>query len=382
MSRVRQPAAHASPTRRVVRYLVRASSMIAWGLTAHTAYNLTRLRRPPNVPPPVAEAVSVLLPVRDEERQVTACLAAVSAQTGVADLEILVYDDQSGDRTAALVTQAGTADPRIRLLDGESLPAGWLGKPHACQEMADQARGTVLVFLDADVVLAPHAVAATVGLLRQAGLDLLSPYPRQLAVTLVERVVQPLLPWSWISTLPLGVAERSSRRSLVAANGQLMAVDTATYARAGGHRAVAGEVLDDLGLARAVRTAGGRVAVADGSDLAVCRMYPDRTSLVEGYAKSLWQAFGSPPGAVAVAGVLSTVYLLPPLAALAGSRWGIAGYLGGVAGRALVARRTGDRVWPDSTAHPVSIAVFTGLVGVSVARHRAGTLTWRGRRLA
>ncbi len=237
----------------------------------------------------------------------------------------------------------------------------------------------MLVFVDADVVLAPHAVAASVALLRWAALDLVSPYPRQLAVTPAERLVQPLLQWSWLTTLPLRVAERSARPSLAAANGQLLVVDAEAYRRAGGHRAVRAEMLEDVALLRAVKAAGGRGGVVDGTALATCRMYAGWPDLRDGYAKSLWSAFGSPAGAAAVVAGLAVAYVLPPLAALRGSRVGLVGYAAGVAGRAVAARRTGSRVWPDSLAHPASVVVFGALVATSVRGHRAGTLTARGR---
>jgi hypothetical protein len=267
------------------------------------------------------------------------------------------------------------------VLTGTPLPPGWLGKPYACQQLADAAdpASDVLVFLDADVRLGPGAIPATVGLL--ADLDLVSPYPRQLAVSPAERLVQPLLQWSWLTFLPLRLAERSGRESLSAANGQLLAVRRAAYDRAGGHAAVRAEVVEDVALLRAVKRAGGRGGVADGTALADCRMYGGWPALRDGYTKSLWSAFGSPAGAVAVAGLLGLAYLVPPLAALAGSRIGLAGYAAGVTGRVVTARRTGGRTWPDALAHPVSVALFTGLTARSLRHHRAGKLSWKGRQL-
>jgi hypothetical protein len=197
--------------------------------------------------------------------------------------------------------------------------------------------------------------------------------------------VQPLLQWSWATLLPLGLAESSPRESLVAANGQLLVVDAAVYRRSGGHEAVRGDVLDDVALLRAVKRSGGRGVVVDGTDVATCRMYDDAGSLVEGYTKSLWSAFGSPAGAAAVVAFLSWLYVVPPVAAVAAptSRartWGLVGYAAGVTGRALVARRTRGRVG-DAFAHPVSVTAFAALVAESWRRHRAGTTTWRGRAL-
>jgi GT2 family glycosyltransferase len=215
----------------------------------------------------VTEPVSVALPVRDEAHRVAPTLAALLAQRGVADLELLVLDDGSTDGTGDFVRRVAGGDPRLRLLRGTPPPRGLPGKPHACAQLAAAARGSVLVFVDADVTLAPHAVAAAVAVLRGAGLDLLSPWPRQLADG-AARLVQPLLQWSWMVSLPLRRAERSAQPALCAANGQFLVVDAAALARAGGFAGVAAEVLDDLAVARAVKRSGGRVGVADGADLA------------------------------------------------------------------------------------------------------------------
>jgi hypothetical protein len=375
-------------TRLTVEATVAAGSVAACVATAHTAYNLQRLRTPPVDPPTVAERVSVLLPARDEAGRIGPCIVALLASEGLRDVEVLVLDDGSTDGTADVVRRAAQGDPRLRLLDGgvEDVPAGWLGKTWACARLASQASGSVLVFVDADVVVAPRGLAASIALLRHTGLDLVSPYPRQEADGALPRLVQPLLQWSWATLLPLGLAESSSRESLVAANGQLLVIDARAYAACGGHDAVRGEVLDDVALLRAVKRSGGRGVVADGTHVATCRMYDDAGSLVEGYTKSLWSAFGSPAGAAAVVGLLSWLYVVPPLAAVAGPtsrarRWGAVGYVAGVAGRALVARRTGGRVVPDVAAHPASVVAFGALVAESWRRHRAGTATWRGRRL-
>jgi hypothetical protein len=190
------------------------------------------------------------------------------------------------------------------------------------------------------------------------------------------------VPWLWATTLPMRLAERSRRPSLAAANGQFLVLDRRGYERAGGHASVRREVLEDVALLRAVKRAGGRGVPIDGSRLAACRMYDGWPALRDGYAKSLWAAVGGRPAAsVAAAAVLTAVWVVPPLAALRGSRSGLVGWLAGAAGRAVVAAATGSRVWPDPLAHPVSILVLDVLVARSVVGHRRGTLTWRNRRL-
>ena len=192
---------------RLWRTLTWAGSLGAAAATAHTVVNLRSLRVPADDPSPVLERVSVLVPAREEASRIGPCLAAVLDQVNVPDLEILVLDDGSSDGTAQTARRAAGGDPRVRVLEGDPLPQGWLGKAHACDQLGRAATGSVLIFLDADVVLAPHALAATVHLLREARLDVASPYPRQLAETWSERLVQPLLQWSWLTLLPLRLAE-------------------------------------------------------------------------------------------------------------------------------------------------------------------------------
>ncbi|MEV6493950.1 glycosyltransferase family 2 protein, partial [Actinoplanes sp. NPDC051633] len=311
-------------------------------LTGHSVVNALLLRRPPRGAT-TPKRVAVLLPLRDEAGRVTPCLEALLAQRGVPELEIVVLDDGSTDGTADVVRSV--AGDKVRLLTGAAPPPGWLGKPHACAQLAAAAPDAeVLVFVDADVVLSPDAIAG--GVVAAQGFALLSPYPR---ITGAGRLVQPLLQWSWLTFLPLRAMERSARPSLAAAGGQWLVADRAGYDRAGGHAAVRGEVLEDIALARAVKRSGGRIALADGSRLATCRMYDSWPALVEGYSKSLWSSFGSPAGAAAVVVVLLLLYASPPALAVTGAWWPAAcAYLLGVTGRVAAARATGGRAWPDA----------------------------------
>jgi hypothetical protein len=359
--------------------------LLPWfALTVHTVVNAALLPRP-RPGGDAAGRIAVLLPLRDEADRVTPCLEALLGQRGVAALEIVALDDGSTDGTADVVR--AVAGAKVRLLPGAPLPDGWLGKPHACQQLADAVPDAdVLVFVDADVVLAPDAVAAAVRLQRDRGVTLLSPYPR---IVGAGRLVQPLLQWSWLTFLPLRAMERSPRPSLAAAGGQWLVIDRAGYDRAGGHAGVRGDVLEDIALARAVKRSGGRIALADGSRLAACRMYRSWPELVGGYSKSLWASFGSPAGAAAVVVLLLLLYAVPPVAAVALAVAGRTGpaavstgaYLCGVAGRVAAGRATGAPTWPDALAHPVSIVVAAALVARSFRLRRRGRLAWRGRPL-
>ena len=349
-----------------------AGAVLSVAGAAHAALNARLLRVPSSAPPIVTECVSVCVPARNEERHIGPCVESIVSSSSVADIEVLVLDDGSTDRTAALATAAGA-----RVITGQALPKDWLGKPNACHQLAGAARGSVLVFVDADVRLEPHAVAAGVDLLRTRRLDMVSPYPRQLALTVSERLVQPLLQWTWLTFLPLRWSERHGPESMVAANGQFLVVDAEAYRAAGGHAAVKAAVIEDVWLARTFKRSGGAVCVADGASLATCRMYESWREVRDGYTKSLWAA-GSAP----LAAMLTVAYLVPPLSAVFGGgrtrAVGAAGYAAAVAGRVISARRTGGRP-VDGLAHPVSIAALLGLGVRSRWIKRRGRLMWKGR---
>ncbi len=363
------------------------ATAISVALAAHTAYNLTQLREPWWDGTPITEKVSILIPARNEELTIRAAAESALAQIGLTNFEILILDDSSSDNTAHIVSELAEAHADVTLMRGtEDIPPGWLGKPFACHRLAQQASGSVLVFLDADVTLEPTAVAACVQLLREQNLALVAPYPRQIAESLVERLVQPLVVWSWAATLPLGIAEKSLRPSLSAANGQLMVMDSQAYVQCGGHESVRDIVLEDIALMRSLKASGSHCATVNGADIAQCRMYESTEQVIDGYTKSLWSAFGSPAGSVAVNSLLGFTYLVPPIALITGRNrstriLGGIGLASGIASRALVAKKTNAKVWPDSLAQPASIAAFIGLNALSWYRHVRGTNTWKGRSL-
>lgn len=378
-----------------MRSIAAAAALLATAAAVQAARNARALPRlqpsPTNGPQPPAvgktgDRISLLLPVRDEATNITTCLPSLLAQENVTEIHVL--DDASSDGTAEIAESIVADDHRahIHRASSNAIPPGWIGKPWACERLAGFATGDVLIFVDADVVLEPSATESAVRLMRELKLDMLCPYPQQVTTTLTTRVVQPLLQWSWMSFIPLKLSMDRQWPSMAVGNGQFVLFDAAAYAAIGGHSAVAGDVLEDVGLARAFRKAGYRTAVVDGSRIATCRMYESTAELVEGYTKSLWCAFGSEGSAFAVAGLLKLMYVLPPLLAVTSRDrqircWSAFGYVAAVAGRVVVARATGQRTWPEALAHPLSILTFAGLASLSVWRHRRGQLAWKGRPL-
>lgn len=368
---------------RIWTTVVATGSLMAAGLAAHAAINSALLRRPSGSQ--LTDTVSVLLPVRDEVQNFAACTQSVLAQPEVGQLVIL--DDGSSDGTTALIAELAACEPRVAIADPDEFidpPPTWLGKNWACHRMSKLATGRVLVFLDADVVLKPGAISRTVSLLRECEFDMVSPYPRQLADGLLPRLVQPLLQWSWLTFVPLRISESRQPPSMAVGNGQFFAIDATAYTRIGGHAAVSDHVIEDVALARILRETGGRTAVADGTDLATCRMYTSNARLIAGYTKSLWAAFGRTRGATTVLVILTSIYVVPPLAIVVGPThkvrvWGAVGYGAAVTGRLVVARRTKQHTFPDVLAQPLSILALVGLTVTSLIRKHNGTLKWKGR---
>ena len=364
--------------------------VVTLGLTGHSIINLRFLREPLITPGSdlATEQVAVLIPARNERERLPALMASLITQQGFSSVAVVVLDDDSTDGTFEWAHEFASAHPNVHVMRGlQPVQAGWLGKTWACHQLSHHelaAKSTTLVFLDADVVLQPTALVSAVSLLRNAHLDIACPYPQQISSTWLQRIVQPLLQWSWATTLPLRLAERSQRASLSAGNGQFLVVDTAAYAGIGGHAAVHRDILEDIALVRAIKAAGGRGGVVNGSAIARCHMYASNADLIAGYTKSLWNAFGSTPAALVVSAFLFTIYSAPPLvAAFAWHSPGLgmmlcASYLVACLGRYAVAARTGSPR-ADAFLHPISIAVFCWLTIRSLRHRQRRTIMWKER---
>lgn len=374
---------------KVSRTLATVAAVGAVAGAIHSWRNLSIIRNP-RIATPVADnfapRVSVLLPARNEAARITPTLKSVLEQD-YPNFELIVLDDASTDATAQVVMNLLNGHHNARLIESfEDVPSGWLGKPWACHRLSAAATGDILVFIDADVLITPDALSCAVALFLESQLDVMCPYPNQRMNTLAQRLVQPLLQWSWLTTLPLDIAETSSRPSLTAANGQLLLVSRAMYQRMRGHEAVKSEVLEDINFVRAVKAAGGRGGVVDGSAIALCNMYDTDDEMVNGYTKSLWNAFGSPIGAFAVNALLFTVYVLPlSLMLHRDSRTrsrALTAYLAATAGRMLINTRLRQGLKAEVLLHPLSVLAFNALTVASFAQRRRGGLAWKGRSIS
>jgi chlorobactene glucosyltransferase len=283
----------------------------------NTLNNLRLLRRPSPplewVDPPL---VSVLVPARNEERNIGRCVESLLAQD-YPRLEVLVLDDQSDDGTADIVQGYAERDSRVRLLSGQPLPKGWHGKANACYQLARAAEGEWLLFTDADTEHKAQSLSATVAMAQSEGADLLSLFPEFTADGWWERLMLPVIPFALLSGLPLPFVHRLRRPRAAVALGPYMLFSREGYWSCGGHAAVASNLVDDFGLAQAVGRQGGRLVLADGSRLVRVQMYHGLKELWRGISKSLfaalhfsWLALGAAFTGVAAAFVGPWAFLI------------------------------------------------------------------------
>ena len=353
--------------------------------------NLQALRRLGDWPlPHHFPSVSILLPVRNEEHNVEPCLRSLLAQE-YADFEVLVLDDQSTDGTGAILAALCAEDQRLQVLGGEPLPAGWLGKHWACSQLAQGAAGELLLFTDADTRHHCHALRDAVAALVAEGADLVSALPQQVVVSWAERLVVPIIPWSILSFLPLGLAHRLRVPALTAAIGQFMLFRREAYEKVGGHAAVRDHIADDLTLVRAMAARGLVWRLADGRHRVSCRMYRDAPEVLEGFSKNLFAGFDFRVAPFVFVWLWLGLVFLEPVAVLlwrtiAPHRAGpspslaVAAIMASLVLWAIVCRKCG---FPQYLAivYPATILVTVAIALRSMAQTLAGRARWKGRQL-
>jgi len=348
-------------------------------LLLNSIYNFFYLR--PAKPGLVDSKIAILIPARNEEENIKNLLSDLSEQSLLSDYTVTVLDDNSTDLTADAVQAYVNQYENVEIMEGKALPSEWLGKNYACHQLAvAKSDAKFLLFLDADVRVSKDAIATAISELQSKNLNFISPYPKQIAKSWSEYLIQPLLQWSWLSTLPIKLAQRSSRPSLTAANGQFFVVQTAAYIASGGHKAIKGEVIDDMELAKSLKRAGFKGGVSNGSKIASCRMYQNWPQLRNGYQKSLWRAFNSIPNAIGVSMLLILFFVYPFYEMLKGSLIGLLSYLLIVLSRMVAAKLSRGNLLA-SFLHPISILLFIYLLITSWIQHLRGNLSWKGRKL-
>lgn len=354
--------------------------------------NLHYFTEPPQPPPanPLPK-ISVLIPARNEEISIGAAVESVLRSTGV-DLELIVLDDASTDRTSQIVTVRAATDSRLRLAIAPRLPAGWNGKQHACYVLSGLAQHDLLCFLDADVRLTPAALARMISLLHQTDSALVSGFPQQETRTFLEWLLLPLIHFILLGFLPLAIARRQPYSpGLAAGCGQFLLARRDAYHASGGHAAIRTTMHDGLLLPQRFRAAGLRTALADLSQLATCRMYRSAAHVWQGLSKNATEGMAAPARIVPFTVMLALGQVLPlPLFALwlfhpdsfplpfSGALLAvavIAGYLPRV-----IATSRYRQSWRGALLHPLGVALLLVLQWTAFTRKLLGAqTTWKQR---
>ncbi len=338
-------------------------------------WNLRLYRMP--APAPGRPSVSVLIPARNEEANIGPACAAVLASVGV-NIELIVLDDASTDRTPAIL--AGIGDPRLRVATAPPLPPGWSGKQHACHVLGGLAQHDLMVFVDADVRLGPEALSRMAGTMQRHDVGLASGFPAQVTITWSEQLLIPLIHFLLLGYLPIAAMLRSSAVGLGAGCGQLFIVRRDAYVRAGGHAAIRASLHDGLTLPRAFRRVGSMTRLFDASNFAQCRMYANAAQVWEGLCKNATEGMAKPRALPVWTVILGGGQVMPAVLMLLAPGWtaGLA-LLASVGFRLLLAIRF-RQPWVAAVLHPLGVAALLIVQWWSLVRAARGRpATWRGR---
>ncbi len=240
-----------------------------------------------------APLVTAIIPAKDEEISLAGCLASVCSQS-YPNLEILVVNDRSVDRTAEIGRSFAAKDARVRVITIDDLPAGWTGKTHALQVASDQASGDWFWFLDADTRHEPDNLSIVLEYARSQNAALASLVLELRCETFWERVIQPLAAVVLIQSFPLFLVNDDRRRSAFA-NGQYILIRRDAYRAAGGHFAVRDRFVEDIGMAARVKRLGLPIRVAVAHGIGSTRMYASLGQLVRGWSRILYDALDRSP---------------------------------------------------------------------------------------
>jgi len=272
--------------------------LLALAFAALPAFVFLRNLRTYLPPPPLPisndlPSVSILIPARNEEASIAAAVEAALASEAV-EIEVIVLDDHSDDRTAEIVRTIAAKDARVRLESAPALPAGWCGKQHACATLGRLATHPLLLFQDADVRLAPAGVARLVAEMNLRKTDLLSGVPRQITGTFLEALLIPLIHWVLLGFLPMDRMRASRHPAFAAGCGQLFLARREAYVAMGGHATIKTSLHDGITLPRAFRNAGLQTDLCDATDVATCRMYHGLSQVWFGLAKNATEGLAKP----------------------------------------------------------------------------------------
>ena len=323
------------------------------------------------------DLVSILIPARDEEKNILRLLQSIRDQN-YRNFEVVILDDHSSDRTFKICEEFSSLDSRFRVVKGKPLPKGWLGKNFACHQLAQESKGRYLMFLDADETIADGLLNNTVHRMKFYRLDLLSLFTNQVMRTWGERMVVPLMHFILLNLLPLRLVRLSKSPAFSAASGQFMMFSAGNYKKNQWHEQVKTKVVEDIEIMRSIKSLGYRGEALLANGYISCRMYRSFTEAFQGFSKNLLAGFNNNIiglflylllvvlGPIAIAYILSAELLFFALSLI-------------ILSRVMISLMSGQNVWYNIFLHPVQLISMLFIAVISVKKYFTKTIVWKGR---
>jgi chlorobactene glucosyltransferase len=337
--------------------------------------------------------ISVVVPARNEARNIRRCVEAIFDQT-YPHIERIVVDDRSTDQTSEILTELQARNSGLVIVPGADLPPGWAGKPHTLIQGVAATQGDWLFFVDADTFLKPEAVASMYHAALDHNADLFTALTDQELGSFWEKVILPLVFTGLAFGFPAQKVNDPNAPEAIA-NGQFLLIKRAVYDAVDGHGSVYNRIDEDKALAEVVKGAGYRLVLADGRYLASTRMYTSLPEMWEGWTKNIFLGLRDRLGLLTFGATVALMgALVLPLWLLAGIFWGAAG--GGLSailitlealtvwGYLILQRVRASRAFHISPWYaftlPLGAAVFASMMFASTFRVISGRgVTWKGR---
>ena len=341
--------------------------------------NLTLRTRLPELQTGQEGLVSVLIPARNEAQNIDRLLQQ-TANNAYRNIEILVYDDDSDDNTAGIVQQNAAKDNRIKLIKTQKLPEYWLGKNHACYQLAGQAQGNYLLFLDADVSISSELIINSLAYLKKHRLSLLSIFPQQQMKSFGERITVPVMNWILTSLLPLPLIKSTKQSSLAAANGQFMLFEAGNYHKNQWHKRFKKQAVEDINIMRAIKKQNNKGHTLLSNGQIKCRMYTNFQEALNGFSKNTHEFFGKSYMLMGLFALITTFGFIPVY-----FYSGIAGlglyFLGAVLLRLFTSLASRQNAIYNILLAPLQQLAFLFIIYRSVLNKARGYGVWKGRRI-
>ena len=335
-----------------------------------------KLRR---VVKPYHHVVSILIPARNEEANIIALLQSIQQQD-YQDYEVVVLDDGSTDSTYRLCQEFAVNRPKFSVIKGDPLPPDWLGKNYACYQLAQQARGEFLLFLDANTTIENSLINSAIHRIHLKNLGLLSIFPNQEMRSIGEWAMVPLMHYILLNLLPLQLVYLLRNRIISAASGQFMLFTAATYHQHQWHREVKQKVVEDVEIMRLVKVAGYNGETLLANNFVNSRMYRGYAEAMNGFSKNILAAFNYNVFSLLI---FLIILLGGPLIIIATLNLNLIVMMCGliILSRIMISLSAGQSAWKNVLLHPLQMLSLMLIAFLAIQRYLTRTTVWKGRRV-